>query len=247
MDMETEFPAFRPMGFFSFIETGKRAGRLPPDCHYLRFDSVEVDKGILSVNNVRVYNVNGTDEKDLLKADIEARRQMFALFDFIRDTIPGCRNAFLIDSGVNLGIRETRRLVGEYVLTEDDIVNKVEFTDCIGKVGLRSAPRVEVHSPDAGECDENDVHYRKYVDDLHMIAVPYRSLLPKRIDGLLAAGRCISADHQADGWTRVEPVCFVTGQAAGTAAALAARGKTAARKVDPAEIREALKKEKVSV
>jgi hypothetical protein len=241
MDLTDRYPVFRPLGFYNLVKKGKAEGRLPQDCHYLRFDSLDMKRGVLTVNNVRVYNVDGTQTQDLVRADIEAREQMYQLLKFIQEEVPGCESCYLIDSGSNLGVRETRRIIGDYILTERDIVAETDFPDTICRVGLRSAPHVEVHSPDAGEADEKDLHYREYVDDLHVIRVPYRCLLPKGIEGLLVAGRCISADHQADGWTRVQPVCFLTGQAAGLAAAQSVRKDIPLRDIDTDELRQSLR------
>lgn len=212
-------------GFYGIMDDLRRRGEVDENIHYLRFEHCLLDKGMVLVNNTRVYDVDGTRPDHLTDAQLKARRQMIDLIAAIRKHIPGCEGAFLIDSAPSLGVRETRRVRGAYVLTEEDIANHAAFADAITEEHQRGAPGHEAHSPDAGEGSRRDVRYREIVWQLYTYEIPYRSLLPGTPEGLLVAGRCISANHQADGWTRLEPVCLLTGQAGGTAAALAmARG-----------------------
>jgi hypothetical protein len=120
-------------------------------------------------------------------------------------------------------VRETRRVQGGYVLTEQDILDKVRFEDSIGIDSNRQNPRGSRHNPDGMEGSAQDEENRELVASLFTYEIPYRCLVPQGIDGLVIAGRAISADHGADGYTRNQPACMVTGEAAGAAAALSVR------------------------
>jgi hypothetical protein len=219
----------RIFGFFGLVEQAKRAGLLYPDCHYFRIESVRPDRGTVLVNTVRVYNVDGTNPRDVTRAEIEGRRQQRLLVEFARACLPGFSNAYVLDSASHIGVRETRRIVGEYVLTEEDIVQQAEFPDTIGIDANRQNPKGARHSPDGMEGSTADAETREQVASLFVYEIPYRCLLPQKVEGLLVAGRIVSANHEADGYTRNQPACMVTGQAAGAAAALALRCQTTPR------------------
>jgi hypothetical protein len=132
-----------------------------------------------------------------------------ALVAFLRASIPGFANCHLIVTPAQVGVRETRRIVGEYVLTQEDIVCGRQFAD---NIALSAYP-IDIHNPlDGGNVT---------VDILRAHGIPYRCLLPKGASNLIAAGRIISVTHEAFAAIRVTPPVFAIGQAAGTAAALA--------------------------
>ena len=136
-----------------------------------------------------------------------------------------------MDTASHIGVRETRRIVASYVLTEEDILARRRFEDSIGIDSNRQNPKRMRHSPDGMEGSAEDWETRETVAELFTYEIPYRCLVPQNIDGLLVAGRAISANHAADGYTRNQPACMVTGQAAGTAAALAALSGVSPRAV----------------
>jgi len=231
MMLDVEGKNIRIFGFFSLVERAKAEGYLYPDCHYFRVESVFPERGTLLVNTVRVYNVDGTNPEDITRAETEARGQQRLLLEFARKYAPGFANAYILDSGSHIGVRETRRILGEYVLTEEDIVGHVAFPDTIGIDSGRHNPKGLRHSPDGMEGSASDIETREWVASLFTYEIPYRCLLPQRIEGFLVAGRAISSNHEADGYTRCQPACMVTGQAAGVAAALAARQGISPRQV----------------
>jgi hypothetical protein len=147
--------------------------------------------------------------------------------------VRGFENAIFLEVAPKLGVRETRRIVGEYVLTEHDVRHEARFPDAIG---LSNCP-VDVHEP-GGEKAIMDSVGAGY-------GVPYRCLVPKAVDGLLLAGRCISVDEIAFGSTRNLPVCAFTAEAAAIAAAYAARHRVEPRNVPIQEIQQALTASKV--
>lgn len=165
--------------------------------------------------------VDGLDPAELSAAETEGRRQAFETVEFLR-TLPGFADAYIVDIGPQLGIRETRRLAGAYMLTEDDVLGCASFPDSIGVNGWP----VEEHV--AGQ-----VAYRwQPRESRGFNQLPYRMLLPRGVDNLLVAGRCAAMTHGGQSAARVSGPCFVMGQAAGTAAALALAGGIAPRALD---------------
>ncbi|MCK4590407.1 MAG: FAD-dependent oxidoreductase, partial [Candidatus Latescibacteria bacterium] len=139
----------------------------------------------------------------------------------------------LIDTATQVGVRETRRIIGEYVLTADDVLNYRKFDDVIA---LGNWP-IDLHDPTGG-TKQADIGIHLKRDRAYQI--PYRCLVPKKIDNLLVTGRCISTTREANGSTRVMPICMALGQAAGTAAALAVRHKVGPRNLDASALQKRL-------
>jgi len=151
--------------------------------------------------------------------------------DFFRSRLPGFERAVLLDTAATVGVRETRRIVGEYTLTAEDLAEGTEFGDVIALCGYP----VDIHSP-TGDGGGTDGTYQT----ANVYQIPYRCLVPEVIDGLLVAGRCISATHEAMGATRVMPPSFAMGEAAGTAAALAVDAQIHVRKVSIPDVQTTL-------
>jgi hypothetical protein len=169
------------------------------------------EPGIWRVNTTRLQRLDGTDVNDLTRAEIEGRRQVMFLLKFFREHCPGLENCTLLDTAAMIGVRETRRIVGEYELTVDDLAAGREFDDVIALCGYP----IDVHSPDGSRGGTQD---QREIANVYQI--PFRCLVPVNVDQLLVAGRCVSASHEALGAIRVMPPSFAMGQAAGTAAAL---------------------------
>jgi ribulose 1,5-bisphosphate synthetase/thiazole synthase len=227
-------------GFYTLVQEAHARGELDPKIHYLRFEGIQVNRGVAFLNSVRVYDVDGTDAFDLTRAEIQGRSQADQLVSFIRKYIPGCSGAYVVDTSPSIGVRETRRIVGRHVLTEDEIDQDAAFDDAVARLWRFHSAGFEMHSPDPVEGAPDDPWHRGLLRPLRSYQVPYGALVPRDVDGLLAAGRCISTTHAADGWTRGMYCCMVTGQAAGVAAALAARHGVAARNLDVREIQDVL-------
>lgn len=238
--IDLDHKILRIVGFFSVVKDAQRRGELDKDCHYVRLEDVLVDRGIVTVNTTRVYDVDGTDPRDLTRAMLEGRRQMHQLVAFLKRYVPGFEMAFVIDSAPRLGVRETRRILGEYVLTEDDIAKDARFDDAVARAYMRHTPGNDVHSPDAGEGAETDSVYRTDVMPTIGFNMPYRILVPRGVTGLLVAGRCMSVTQEADRWTRNQPPCILVGQAAGAAAALSVEGGCLPGELDVAALQTAL-------
>jgi hypothetical protein len=170
-----------------------------------------LEKDIAWVNTTRILG-DASIAAELTRAEIEGRRDSFALFAYFRDNLPGFDKSRLLHTSTQIGVRETRRLVGAYTLVGSDIETNRWFDDGIA---LGCWP-IDVHP----SREDVGVHAMYVPLPYH---IPYRCLLPQNVGGLLAAGRCISVDRDALGSTRVGATCAATGQAAGVAAALAAK------------------------
>jgi hypothetical protein len=176
---------------------------------------VTTQQGVIHTIMTRVAHLDGTDPVALTRAEIEGRKQAFEYARFMRDFVPGYEQADLSWLNPSIGVRETRRVYGRYRLTRDDCLRARKFEDAIGACG---AP-IEDHGPGA---DTKWV----YLPEGMTYDIPYRTLLPQDVEGLLVAGRCFSATHDAHASCRSMAQTMAMGQAAGTAAALAIREDT---------------------
>jgi hypothetical protein len=165
--------------------------------------------------------VSGIDAEQLAYGEIEGRRQVRDTFEFIRSVTPGFERAYIAEIAPQIGIRETRRVRGEYMLSEDDVLDCVDFPDAIGVNGWP----VEEHV--AG-----NVEFRFQRGTRGFNQLPYRMIVPLKVENLLVAGRCASMTHGGQSAARVSGPCFVMGQAAGTAAHLALQSGKAPRQLD---------------
>ena len=164
--------------------------------------------------------VSGIDAEQLSFGEVEGRRQCRDTFEFIREVTPGFERAYIAEIAPQIGIRETRRVRGEYMLTEDDVLDCADFPDAIGVNGW------PVESHVAGNVEF--VFQRK---PRGMNGLPYRMLLPLGVENLLVAGRCASMSHGGQSAARVSGACFAMGQAAGTAAHLCLQEGTRPRQL----------------
>jgi hypothetical protein len=150
--------------------------------------------------------VDGTDARQISAAEVQGRRQIVDFFSFLRESAPGFENAYLLEIAPQIGVRETRRIVGDYQLTEADVLECASFDDSIGVNGWM----VEEHVAGNISFKWQDIPNCRGYNHL-----PYRMLLPKKVNNLLVAGRCASMTHMGQSAARVSGSCFVMGQAAG--------------------------------
>ena len=179
------------------------------------------------INTSRLMGVNSTDPESWSAAETEGRRQVDQIFRFFRKYVPGCKDARLLCSGSTVGVRESRHIYGEYRLTVDDCLHGRRPADTI----LCAANSVDIH----GRVGPMSNQYVT-VQDGDYYGVPYRCLVPLKVENLLVAGRCLSATSEAAGAVRVMPPVMAMGQAAGTAAALCVKGGMTPRKLDAAAL-----------
>ncbi|MDA8227869.1 MAG: FAD-dependent oxidoreductase [Desulfitobacterium hafniense] len=174
-----------------------------------------------TVNTTRLIGVDGTDYDDVNTAEIKSRKQVLETYRFLLKYVPGFANSNLV-AGHSLGVRETRRFIGDYELTEEDVLAGRKFED---NIGLGAYP-IDMHDPNGG-----NVTFKQIGDD-GSYGIPYRCLLPQGVENLLIAGRCLSATHKALASVRSIAACMVMGQATGLAAAMASKDNKTMREVD---------------
>lgn len=207
----------------------KEDGALPiPIGHLLWFDYPRDDA--VCVNCAKVVKVDGTNAQDLTYAEVTVRKQAFVVGEILKRYVPGFENAYVVDSSWSVGVRQTRRIIGEYILTTEDVLEGRRFPDGI----VRSSAPLDLPgltgTGGAGLVPSKKAFYE----------VPYRCLVPRNVDGMLVAGRCISTTYAVQTSTRLMGVCFGTGQAAGAAAALAVKTRVEPRKVNSSQLRSIL-------
>ncbi|MFH0802412.1 MAG: FAD-dependent oxidoreductase [bacterium] len=188
----------------------QKEGRLDnPRESLLWFDTTR--RGEIHFNTTRVVRIDGTSRDDLTKAEVEGRRQMMEIVAFMIREIPGFEKACLLYSAPQIGIRETRRIKGRATITEEDILKGRIFEDTIalGSYGI------DIHNPEGGGTRQDVLPPGRYY------GIPYGALLPYSPENIIVAGRPISSTYEAFAAIRIQPTCYATGEAAGTAAALA--------------------------
>jgi hypothetical protein len=188
-----------------------------------------IRKGEAWINMTRVREIDGSDSHSLTDGEIIARRQIDGIIKYLTGYVPGFENAWLSMTPPFLGIRESRRVTGQYMLNRDDILGCRRFDDAIA---VGSYP-IDIHRPDDNGCT------LEWCGDCYDI--PYRSLVPRKMENLLIAGRCIGVTHEAMAATRVMSTCMAIGEAAGRAAALCAAAGITPSALDVNKLREALR------
>ena len=189
--------------------------------------------GMLHFNTTRVIKHNPTDPLDVTHAEMIAREQMLEMYNFLHDNIPGFEHSQLLYSAGEIGARESRMIIGEYVLNEMDLKDCTKFEDGIAAGNYD----IDIHSPDGSGTS----HY--YFPEGTWYTIPYRCLQPKNASNLLVAGRCISTTHEAQASVRIMPIVTTLGEAAGVAAALASKAGVDVKHVDVKALREQLTRE----
>jgi hypothetical protein len=184
--------------------------------------------GQMYVNATRVLGVNVFSPQEFTAAIVECYRQIEGVARFLKERVPGFEAARLGQVSPILGVRETRHILGEYTLTGPDSRGETRFEDTIAA----DNSALDIHDPKGGDVD---------FQSMPPYEIPYRCLLPRGIEQILVAGRCISADHEAHARSRNMPACMATGQAAGIAAAIAVEEGVPVRQVPLAKVQAALR------
>ena len=216
-------------GLWDLIRQASEAGELDLPREDMLFFGTPHEREV-SVNSTRVTQVRGTDVFDWTRAEAESRRQLRQIAAFLRRHVPGFEQAYVAQSGVHVGVRETRRISGDYRLTAEDVLSARRFEDVVA----RGSYPIDIHNPKGSGT------VLKRVPDSEAYDIPLRCLLPQGIEDLLVAGRCISGTHEAHSSYRVMPIVMATGQAAGVCAALAAGRSLTPRTVPVADIQREL-------
>jgi hypothetical protein len=210
---------------------GRRFPRKKPIVRPQR-DPIEWRANLTQIRNPDGTAVSGIDAEQLTYGEIEGRRQCWDVFEFIREATPGFEKSYIVEIAPQIGIRETRRVKGEVMVSEDDILECRDFADAIGVQGWP----VEAHV--AGDVKFVFARKARGYNQL-----PYRMIVPLGIENLLVAGRCASMTHEGQSSARVTGPCFVMGQAAGSAAALALQAGVSPRRLPVAQLQERLRRD----
>lgn len=191
---------------------------------------------IAGVNFGHSFEKSPLDIAELTQAEVESRRRLPELVQFFQKYVPGMEHCYVAASGPAIGVRETRRIRGEYQLTKEDYLQRRQFEDTIA----RYAYPIDVHA-ESREVAETGKGDGDYISTAYLpgesYTIPYRALLPKDLENVLVAGRSVSSDRAVNGSVRVAPACFAMGQAAGTAAALSIRENCSVKKIDIHKLR----------
>lgn len=221
---------FVGQGFLRLVKEGMKSGEL-----YLGRDSVlfltTVHPGVLHFNSTRISGVDGTDTMSLTEAEIDARRQVDSLSQFLIKHAPGFENAYLSGAGSQVGIRETRHILGEYVLQGEEVVRGQKFPDVVA----RGYFPIDIHNLKGKEGYTGGGHWNDLEDSYD---IPLRCLIPRTIDNLVIAGRPISATHEAHGSLRTQGGAMGIGHAAGAAAAVASMSGVMPRKAPARDVQD---------
>jgi hypothetical protein len=213
-------------GFAGLMEMARQAG--DHDVPQTRVVGVKTHRpDQFLVVSTRVLGLDPTDVNSMTDAYTRVYDQVGQLLNFFREWMPGCENAYLMEIAPMLGVRESRRIMGDYVLGADDLTVGREFDDVVALGGYH----IDIHRPSG-----------TWVDSRNVITydIPYRCLIARDVEGLMMAGKCLSATHEGVASTRVIPICMAQGQAVGTAAALAVKHKKSPRDIDIKQLQNTL-------
>ena len=235
-DVETA-PRLSVSGFYDHVRRARAAGEFPTDRKGILFFETNTP-GEVNVNSTHIFGKDAADPKLLSEAEAEGRAQAMQVFAFLRKWIPGFENAVHLGTGVQIGVRESRRLNGAYTLTEADLLEGRTFDDAIAMGGYP----VDIHppTPEDARASLAASSAKRELERGDTYQIPYRILISPQCDNLIVSGRCVSANHEALGAIRVTPIAMAMGQAAGTAAAMAAQAQQPVDSVDTAELRRRL-------
>ena len=212
------------------VEQGMRDGELPKNVGVIRTYATRRPSEV-TVNATQINYIDPTSAADLTRAEIEGRKQAYQVTEFLRKHAPGYKDCFISEMPAVIGVRETRRFLGCEYLTRSDLLEGRKRPDAVVQDALFV---IDIHNPDGpGQSEGSAVECRPY-------DIPYGCLVPREIDGLLLAGRCISGSHDAHASYRVMTICLGIGAAAGAAGAIASAQGITARLVSPEQIRKAI-------
>ncbi|MBP2112651.1 FAD-dependent oxidoreductase [Paenibacillus silagei] len=228
-----ELPDLPLTGVSGFYSQWKRA-EVPINRDQVLFFAGPADDEVL-INCTRVQGLDATNAEDLTLAEQEGRKQVLLMSEFLKRDVPGFERASISAVAPQIGIRESRRIKGYYQLSKEDVVEGRKFSDVIARSGYP----IDIHDPSGKGVTASFIAGDGAYD------IPYGCLLSANVPNLLAAGRCISTSHEALATTRLTPSCMATGQAAGTAAALAAAAGVKPQALDILQLQEQLKKDGV--
>lgn len=226
--------------YLSLCREAHAAGELPETVNIVRLYKTQYSDERM-VNATQANGINPLDTEDVFIAEIDLRSQIYQVLEFLKKRVPGFENIRIKGSASTLGIRESRRIIGDYIISADDVINSRKFSDAI--VHLAGFP-MDIHNPSGPGQSVNKtgrpLNSGRY-------DIPYSCLRPRGLENLLIAGRCISGTHEAASSYRVMKIALAIGQAAGAAAYLASKQHCTTRALDAEEIRKHLKRKGVKL
>jgi len=189
--------------------------------HETTFTAVSIRDGEIFLNATRAAGLSGVDARDITAAEIQERRNVMSIFNLMKKNIPAFKDSILLTTSP-VNFRETRNIIGDYILTKEDVINSTKFSDGVA----RGAYPIDIHDPDGGRTKFS------FIKDGGSYEIPYRCLLPKDIEQLIVAGKNISVTHEANGSTRIMACVVSQGEAAGLAAAISVKSNSSPRNID---------------
>jgi len=246
-DVLAEGPALRGAVFSSRNGTNAALGKRVIDCtgHVLLYTGRNLGKELpgdqLLLNVVRMLEVDPIDPKSLSRAEMLGRRYARVCADFYRRYVPGCKGSYFLDISAQLGVRASRRVSGMATLTAYDVWNLRKFDDAVAK----GAWEIDIHPANSYQkrALPDSTRYKEWIQKVKegdYYDIRYGSLVPRDVENLCVAGRCISAEHSAQGSLRIQQTCMSLGYAAGAAGALSTDQDIPAKNVDPAAVQKIL-------
>lgn len=217
------------LGLKQLVKMGMESGEFPKDAAPRILFYELPQEGQIAVNATRLQGIDGTNAADLTRAELETRIQAWEIHKFLQKHVGGFEQSYILDTGAQVGVRETRHIHGDYQLTEDDVLANRAFEDGIA-CGTFA---IDIHPPEGEQQVFTGSGKAVY-------EVPYRALLPQELSNVLVAGRSISATHAAFGSSRVMATCMAIGQGAGVAIANLLPTGAGIRQVDVSKVREQL-------
>ncbi len=218
-------------GYYESVKLAQSRGEFHPNRQRVVFSITNIP-GVVTINSTSMLGYSGINNDDLNQVAIEGREQVFKVRDFYRKYAPGFEECYVMDSASAIGVRETRRIIGEETLTTEDCVEARKGPRDIGQ----GAYCLDVHQP-------TGVIEHKHIRDGESYGIPYGIMLPQKIENCLVAGRPVSSDRFANGSVRNQAHIMTIGQAAGTAAAMCAERRTTPRELPVEPLREKLRQD----
>lgn len=212
-------------GFFSNVKRAHEELRLDEAVHYIFFTTLP-ESGEASFNTSNILGLDGSTSFELTTAEFIGRKQVNQVYKILKEEIPGFQKSILLETATQVGVRETRRAIGEYSMTGDDIRKGKKFIDAIA----RGCYGIDIHGQKDEEDKMEELPYGEFYE------VPLRSLIVKDVNNILVAGRCISATREAHGALRIQPTAAAMGEACGALASIAIKNKLTIRNVDYKEV-----------
>lgn len=217
-------------GYFSFVRKAIELGKLHPSVEYIFFTTLP-DSGEASFNTSNILELDASSSFNLTKAEFIGREQVNQVVNLLQSEIPGFENSYLLETAVQVGVRETRRAIGQYIITGKDIKTGQKFDDAIA----RACYGIDIHGQKDEQSRMEEIPEGQYYE------IPMRSLIIKDAENLLVAGRCVSSTREGQSAVRIMPTCAAMGEACGALAAIASKQGIQLQEVSYNEVRNTIK------